>query len=122
MIRLVKRRRDADTPVPVNRSRRLRLAALSGVMAFALAACDSGATTQIGSNGRDIEVKGGSSHAVSSTPDGHVITVDGLAITVTAEAITVGDTEPRPLSDWQSLAVEVDGETVSIRVDGEAVD
>ena len=97
----------------------LRLAALAGVVAFGLAACDSGATTQIGSNGRDIEVKGGSNHAVSSTPEGHVITVDGLAITVTAEAITVGDGAPQPLDDWQSLEVEVDDDAVSITVDGE---
>ena len=113
-------RRTAAAAIPTVRGS-LRLAALAGVVAFGLAACDSGATTQIGSNGRDIEVKGGSSHAVSSTPDGHVITVDGMAITVTAEAITVGDGTPQPLDDWQSLTVEVDDDTVSITVDGEAL-
>lgn len=126
MIRLREMRHEgAETPpvAPTRPSTRgpLRLAALAAVVAVGLAACDSGATTQIGSNGRDIEVKGGSSHSVSSTPEGHVITVDGLAITVTAEAITVGDGEPQPLSDWQSLEVDVDDDAVSIRVDGEAL-
>ena len=124
MIRLPSRQPDAAdarptaTPLGANRNP-LRLAVLSGILACALAACDSGATTQIGSDGRDIEVKGGSSHSVSSTPDGHVVTVDGLTITITADAITVGDGEPQPLADWQSLEVEVDDDAVSITVDGE---
>ena len=115
---MIENRREAATAIPTAR-KTFRLAALAGILAFGLAACDSGATTQIGSNGRDIEVKGGSSHSVSSTPDGHVITVDGMAITVTAEAITVGDGTPQPLDDWQSLMVEVDDDDVSITVDGE---
>ncbi len=100
----------------------LRLTAMIGALAFGLSACDSGATTQIGSNGRSIEVNGGSSHSVSSTPDGHVITVDGLVIAITAEAITIGDADPRPLADWQDLEVVVDDGDVSITVDGETLE
>jgi hypothetical protein len=101
-----------------------RARALAPLVAAAalLAACDDGATTQIASDGREIEVTGGAAHSVESLGGGtHVVTVDGTRIEIAPGSVTVGDAAPVALEDWRSLTIQFDDGEAEIRADGESV-
>jgi len=79
---------------------------------------DEGMTTSVTSDGREIVVKGGSSHSYSRSEGGHLFQVDGRTVLVRGRELTLNG-QARSLPEFSRLEVRVGKDGTEVLVDGQ---